>query len=49
LDSKVIRKLADFLAQCVMANEQIEVRNILDDCHENKKLLIKLPRWIQKD
>jgi hypothetical protein len=25
------------------------VRNILDDCHENKKLLIKLPRWIQKD
>lgn len=48
-DHKGLRKIADFLTQCTVAKEQIPGLNILDDCHENRRLLQKFPRWIQNE
>jgi hypothetical protein len=43
-DHKALRKFADFLIQCSVAKQQISDLKILDDCHDNKQLLRKLPR-----
>ena len=46
-DNKGLRKYADFLMQCAIAINEIPGLLILNDCHENRKLLGKLPRWSQ--
>ncbi|XP_013380271.1 uncharacterized protein LOC106151515 [Lingula anatina] len=47
-DSKGLRKLSDFLRQCLAATDHVGELKILDDCRENRKLLQKLPEWITR-
>jgi hypothetical protein len=48
-DSRALRKFSDFLQQCMVAKSQVSSLAILDDCYENRRLLVKLPRWIQTE
>ena len=45
-DSQGLRKFADFLRQCQMAMRCTRDLQILNDCRENQKMLLKLPDWI---
>ena len=45
-DAKGLREYADFLEQCVSAQNQLKGLRILDDCHENILLVEKLPQWL---
>lgn len=45
-DNLGLRKFADFLRQCQMAMSQIDGLQILNDCRENRKILLKLPEWL---
>jgi hypothetical protein len=47
-DSKGLRKLADFLRQCLLAMDHVPTLKILDDCRENQKILYKLPEWLAR-
>ncbi|XP_014680047.1 PREDICTED: uncharacterized protein LOC106819996, partial [Priapulus caudatus] len=47
-DGKGLRKLADFLRQCSLAMDHISTLKILDDCHENQRILCKLPDWLTR-
>ena len=45
-DYIALRKFSDFLQQCEVAISHIKGLDILNDCHENRKLLLKLPEWL---
>ncbi|KAL5011234.1 hypothetical protein ScPMuIL_011683 [Solemya velum] len=45
-DSQGLRKYADFLRQCLIAVEHVKELDVLNDCRENRKMLMKLPEWI---
>ncbi|XP_050404672.1 uncharacterized protein LOC126820632 [Patella vulgata] len=45
-DGIELRKFADFLRQCEIAMSTINSLQILNDSHENKKLLSKIPEWL---
>ena len=45
-DPKSLRKLTDFLRQCLTAMSHVEELKILNDCRENRKILQKLPEWL---
>ena len=45
-DSTGLRKFADFLKQCQMAMSMTPGLEVLNDCRENRKMLVKLPDWI---
>ena len=47
-DHKSLRKLADFLKQCLIAMSHIDDLKILNDCRENRKILQKLPEWVTR-
>jgi hypothetical protein len=47
-DSKGLRKLADFLHQCLMAMKHVPTLQIFNDCRENRKMLPKLPDWLTR-
>ena len=44
-DGLALRKLSDFLRQCVLAMSTNSGLNILNDERENKRILLKLPDW----
>ena len=49
-DGTSLRRLGDFLEQCLIAKSSVKGLQILDDCRENRKILEKLPanlveRW----
>ena len=44
-DSTGLRKNADFLVQCEEIMEKIGSLRVLNDDHENRKLVSKLPKW----
>jgi hypothetical protein len=48
-DYRAIQKFADFISQCAVAKSQITTLSILDDGHKNRKMLHKLPRFIQNE
>ncbi len=41
-----LRKLADFLMQCLIAMETAPSLKILDNERENQRLLLKVPEWV---
>lgn len=41
-----LREFSDFLQTCSNALPHIKGLQVLDDCEENQKLLVKLPDWI---
>ena len=45
-DSQSLLKFADFLKQCLAAMNTISSLSILNDSHENRKMLSKLPEWL---
>lgn len=45
-DPAGLRKLSDFLLQCKMAMRNLQGLEILNDCRENRKILMKLPDWL---
>ena len=45
-DSSGLRKFSDFLKQCLAAMSDITELSILNDCRENRILLLKLPDWL---
>ena len=46
-DSQSLLKFADFLEQCLAAmHTKISNLSILNDSHENRKMLSKLPEWL---
>ncbi len=47
-DAKGLRRLSDFLRQCLLAMAHVPTLTILNDCRENRKILSKLPDWIVK-
>ena len=44
-DSIALRKYSDFLVQCQKLMEKIGSLRVLNDDHENRKLVSKLPKW----
>lgn len=44
-DSTALRKYSDFLVQCQKLMEKIGSLRVLNDDHENRKLVTKLPKW----
>ena len=44
-DSTALRKYSDFLVQCQKLMEKIGSLRVLNDDHENRKLVAKLPKW----
>lgn len=44
-DSTALRKYSDFLVQCQKLTEKIGSLRVLNDDHENRKLVAKLPKW----
>lgn len=44
-DSTALRKYSDFLVQCQKLMEKIGSLRVLNDDHENRKLVSKLPKW----
>ena len=44
-DSTALRKYSDFLVQCQKLKEKIGSLRVLNDDHENRKLVAKLPKW----
>ena len=44
-DSMALRKYSDFLVQCQKLMEKIGSLRVLNDDHENRKLVSKLPKW----
>ena len=52
-DGVGLRKFGDFLQQCLLASKSVKSLSILNDCRENRKMLIKLPddivhRWSRR-
>ena len=45
-DAKALRKFADFLVHCEKAMVGTTSLNVLNDDLENRKLAVKLPRWL---
>ena len=45
-DGTGLQKFADFLRQCYTAAQSIDHLDVLNDDHQNKKLLLKLPDWL---
>ena len=45
-DSSGLREFADFLKGCESAMSHVKGLEILNDCHENQKILCKLPDWL---
>ncbi|KAJ8361824.1 hypothetical protein AAFF_G00418650 [Aldrovandia affinis] len=41
-----LQELADFLRSCEAAMSQIRGLEVLNDCNENQKILVKLPDWL---
>lgn len=41
-----LQEFADFLCSCEAAMSQIKSLEVLNDCHENQKILAKLPDWL---
>lgn len=44
-DNTALRKYSDFLVQCQKLMEKIGSLRVLNDDHENRKLVSKLPKW----
>ena len=44
-DSIALRKYLDFLVQCQKLMEKIGSFHVVNDDHENRKLVSKLPKW----
>ena len=44
-DAEGLRAFADFLCSCQEAMPYVKGLNILNDCEENQKLVLKLPDW----
>lgn len=44
-NSTALRKYSDFLVQCQKLMEKIGSLRVLNDDHENRKLVAKLPKW----
>ena len=52
-DGITLRRFGDFLQQCLIAKDSVKGLQILDDCHENRKMLERLPehlveRWCRQ-
>ena len=52
-DGVGLRKFGDFLQQCLIASRSVKSLSILNDCRENRKMLMKLPddivyRWSRR-
>ncbi len=47
-DHKAVQNFADFLLQCSFAITQIPSLEILNDCRENRKMMSKLPDWLNR-
>ena len=45
-DGISLRNFGDFLQQCLIAKDSVKGLQILDDCHENRKMLEKLPVYL---
>lgn len=45
-DSPGLLRFSDFLRQCLSAMSEISHLDILNDCRENRKMLVKLPDWL---
>nr|XP_055049264.1 uncharacterized protein LOC129434357 [Misgurnus anguillicaudatus] len=45
-DSFELRDFVDFLRSCEAAMVHIQALQILNDCNENRKILLKLPDWL---
>ncbi|XP_026015330.1 uncharacterized protein LOC113016608 [Astatotilapia calliptera] len=45
-DAEGLRDFSDFLNACQDAMTHVKSLEILNDCEENKKLILKLPEWI---
>ena len=48
-DPKDLRKFSDFLNQCVVMLDHNKSLSVLNDPHENKKMLLKLPAWVRRE
>ncbi|KAK0134384.1 hypothetical protein N1851_030041 [Merluccius polli] len=44
--STELQEFTDFLASCEAAMSQMKGLEVLNDCHENQKILTKLPDWL---
>ena len=45
-DGRELRDFADFLRSCEAAMPHIKTLEVLNDCNENQKILLKLPDWL---
>ena len=45
-DGISLRKYSDFLKQCLIAMDTVKGLGILNDCRENRKMLLKLPEYL---
>lgn len=45
-DGCELREFADFLKSCEAAMPHIKTLEVLNDCNENQKILMKLPDWL---
>ena len=45
-DARELRDFADFLRSCEAAMPHIKTLEVLNDCNENQKILLKLPDWL---
>ena len=45
-DNRTGRRFGDFLRQCLVVMNHVQGLGILNDCRENRQLLMKLPEWL---